>query len=520
MGKRKSPIPSPAEKTEPSEKRLKIPTAVIPLRRSERIAKLPQNAVAGPSNWQANPAPSENEEPEEYEEPEEPEQAKTNKQQKQPVTRKASGKEKKEIVHRRITGLSSDEEPAEPEPEPAKGPLSLRGWFRVVEQGAGGEGTADLYQSETDPNNLMIVKWCRIRTDYTIREQRFLTAAAGHRNILPLLSYSTKEVGLEPGTGMLWLPYCNGADLEMFRYFYASRRLPVPEASLWVILRDILRGLVWLHAENRGGVIGHPMIHRDIKPGNILLKFTPTSSQPTAVIADFGCAVSASHASRRVDFSGGTQNWWPPEFLESAYSDLDPDESSKHHNLCDPTTDVWGAAACIAYLAFGQSPLDHRHRRVGDANGRPYPRNPQPLNLLPGNRLEQQLNRSPNGAWEGMYSNALNWIVMEMLSMNRAVRPTAAQALRRLENALRSLNIDLDRDAEDWDDFADRIKPSTQIRMVMPGHIVLDSGAWVRASSTWNRPTAAQMATPHPGDERKHIRPVAHFIQARSRGLS
>lgn len=59
----------------------------------------------------------------------------------------------------------------------------------------------------------------------------------------------------------------------------------------WTYFRDIVAGLAYLHAEG--------VIHRDIKPQNILL-----TADGTAKIADFGAAVFMDEGEGKVAYAG------------------------------------------------------------------------------------------------------------------------------------------------------------------------------------------------------------------------
>ncbi|HVH68693.1 MAG TPA: serine/threonine-protein kinase [Gemmatimonadales bacterium] len=94
--------------------------------------------------------------------------------------------------------------------------------------------------------------------------------------------------------GMDLCPDSLGARLE--------REGPLPEADIVRIAADVVRGLAFAH--------GRGVIHRDLKPGNILIQ-----SDGRAVITDFGIAraVSGYVASTGVNMTIGTPQYLSPE---------------------------------------------------------------------------------------------------------------------------------------------------------------------------------------------------------------
>jgi alpha-beta hydrolase superfamily lysophospholipase len=108
--------------------------------------------------------------------------------------------------------------------------------------------------------------------EFLAREAHIIARLA-HPHIVPLFEY---------GEGFVVMPYIDGMSL--------SRRMQTPLApdTGVAIVRQVAAALA--HAHERG------VVHRDVKPSNILL-----DQQGTAYLSDFGVAVSA----QRVNPSGG-----------------------------------------------------------------------------------------------------------------------------------------------------------------------------------------------------------------------
>src|SRR5690348_16834699 len=106
------------------------------------------------------------------------------------------------------------------------------------------------------------------------RFQREIELAAGlqHPNIVPVLA-----AGEAAGLPYYTMPFVVG---ESLRERIARGAIPVRDAL--PILRDVARALAYAHA--------HGVVHRDIKPDNVLL------SHDYAVVTDFGVAKAISAA--------------------------------------------------------------------------------------------------------------------------------------------------------------------------------------------------------------------------------
>ena len=113
-----------------------------------------------------------------------------------------------------------------------------------------------------------------------------------------------------------------------------AREGPLPEGDILPIASDIARGLGFAH---RQGVI-----HRDLKPDNILLR-----SDGRAVIADFGIAraVSGYVASTGVNMTIGTPQYLSPEQAQG--------------RAIDQRADLYGLGVTLYKAATGEVPFTH-----------------------------------------------------------------------------------------------------------------------------------------------------------------
>ena len=220
----------------------------------------------------------------------------------------------------------------------------------------------------------------------SIRVERFareikLAASLQQANIVPVLSAGT-VVELPFYT----MPFVEGRSLR--ERLDADGALPLGEGVS--ILRDVARALAYAHA--------HGVVHRDIKPGNVLL------SGGTAVVTDFGIAKALGAAREAVGSMTLTMegtSLGTPAYMAPEQAAADP--------AADHRVDVY-AFGCLAYELFtGKPPFDGRpiHRIIAaHLSETPVPvavrRSdvPEPIAALIGQCLEKDPARRPQNTTE------------------------------------------------------------------------------------------------------------------------
>jgi tetratricopeptide (TPR) repeat protein/tRNA A-37 threonylcarbamoyl transferase component Bud32 len=184
----------------------------------------------------------------------------------------------------------------------------------TFERELGGGGMSRTYLAREDAlNRRVVVKVLAPELLAGISVERFrrevlLAAQLQHPHVVPVLS-----AGETGGVPWFTMPYVDGDSLR-----HRLAKGPVPLAEAVSILRDVARALAYAH--------GHGIVHRDIKPDNVLL------SSGSATVTDFGIAKAISAARSESDvhntaltqagMSIGTPTYMAPE---QALGDPDTD---------------------------------------------------------------------------------------------------------------------------------------------------------------------------------------------------
>ena len=150
----------------------------------------------------------------------------------------------------------------------------------TLERELGRGGMARVFvATETRLRRTVVVKVMSPELASDVSGERFereiqLAASLQQANIVPILS-----AGDVDGVPYYTMPYVEGESLRTLLVARGERgELPISEVVS--ILRDVARALSYAHA--------HGVVHRDIKPDNVLL------SHGTAVVTDFGIAKAIS----------------------------------------------------------------------------------------------------------------------------------------------------------------------------------------------------------------------------------
>ena len=250
-------------------------------------------------------------------------------------------------------------------------PELIGGRYRVESAiGKGGMGTVWLCRDETLQRNVAVKQVGLLPNESVtdsaraFREARS-TAALSHRNVVTVF-----DVVEESGHIWLVMEHVPGRSLSQI----IKQDGPLDPGTVAEIGAQVAAGLAAAHAAGT--------MHRDVKPGNVLIR-----EDGVAKISDFG--IARTHGDPALTQSGfltGTPSYFSPELARGG----DP----------GPGTDVWALGATLYAAVEGHSPYEQRNNPVAVLHDitQGQPPHPQRADFLEP-ALQRMMDRDPKSRW-------------------------------------------------------------------------------------------------------------------------
>jgi serine/threonine protein kinase len=208
------------------------------------------------------------------------------------------------------------------------------GKYRIVRQlGAGGMGA--VYQAvDMETGNSVALKLLPPESAEDPRRlERFKREAVHggelhHENIVRQLDH-----GVQGGTHFLALEYVEGIDLETC----VRSRGKLPAGEAYAVVLQVAKALDYAHQ--------HGVVHRDVKPSNILL--ARRQGRLAVKLADLGLARIAGECESRVTSDGctvGTIDFMAPE-------------QARNSGSADTRSDIYSLGCTLFYMLAGKPPF-------------------------------------------------------------------------------------------------------------------------------------------------------------------
>ena len=241
-------------------------------------------------------------------------------------------------------------------------------------------------------------------------DEAILLSRIGHPNIIRVFDANIMDTARGP-CGYFTMEYVAGGSLESFWRGYGVEFIPI-ETTVEII-RQVCRGLVIAHKEKP------PIIHRDIKPQNILVGYDAEGLRVR--VCDFGLAKRVNPLTLLAS-ARGTRNFKAPE----AFKDI-------HSDSC--AGDVWSVASTFYLLLTDRLPYGGEEEDdfdILDARRFDCPMIPASrLNIQVDSMLDQMLFRALAQDPKERYLNAMK--LLEDLEKWKP-RPASSQ-MRQLSGA-------------------------------------------------------------------------------------
>lgn len=171
-----------------------------------------------------------------------------------------------------------------------------------------------------------------------------------HENVVKLIDKDDQN-GYKYTLKLLVMEYCNGGSLSSL-IEQPENIYGLQQSDFLIVLRHITNGMNELHKLK--------IVHRDIKPNNILLQILPTGEH-VYKLSDFGAARQVEMEDDQFTSICGTEEYLFPDVYERALIDRNIQKSFR------AGIDLWSTGVSLYHIATGLlpfRPIGGRHNRA------------------------------------------------------------------------------------------------------------------------------------------------------------
>lgn len=137
------------------------------------------------------------------------------------------------------------------------------------------------------------------RNQSYIKRELAIHSKLNHPNIVQFYRYAA-----DPELILIFMEYCSGGSMSP-----VIKAGPLPERAIHAIARQVSLALEYLHEAN--------VVHRDVKPGNILIgQFDMSGFPKTVKLSDFGLSVKVNQETSLTSRCG-TPYYFSPEMVKN-----------------------------------------------------------------------------------------------------------------------------------------------------------------------------------------------------------
>lgn len=178
-----------------------------------------------------------------------------------------------------------------------------------------------------------------------LREVRILEEVKRHPNVVEYNHSwvdTAKLADFGPPVRCLFIlmEYANEGSLDTYLERHTS---VLPNVAVWYFFLGAVAGTAHMHQKN--------ILHRDLKPQNLLLSSRTPNAPPRVLVSDFGTA--ALPGDKVVSRTGGTGTleYMAPELLIHGF--VAPESEEKYLHQHTKSSDVWSLGMILHFLACG-----------------------------------------------------------------------------------------------------------------------------------------------------------------------